>query len=70
MRTAGESAVERIGEFGEERIRVEFNPFDGPTKGASLDQSDAFYLPMNPWGKVSRPGPNLLIVHVRRTSLP
>ena len=70
MRTAGESAVERIGEFGEERIRVEFNPFLGPMKDVRLDQSDAFYLPMNPWGKVSRPGPSLLLVHVRRMSLP
>lgn len=70
MRTAGALAISRIRDFGEERNRVEFNPIDGPMTDASLDQSDAFYLPMNPWGKVSRPGPHLLLVRVRRTPLP
>lgn len=70
MRAAGPSAAGRIGEFGDVRERVEFNPIIGPMEHAHLDPSDAFFLPMNPWGKVSRPGPRLLLLRMSRARLP
>ena len=70
MRTGGQSALGRIAEFGNVRERVEFNPVAGSMEGASLDPSDAFYLPMNPAGKVTRPGPRLRLFRMRRARLP
>ncbi|MCC7340541.1 MAG: glycosyltransferase family 39 protein [Bryobacterales bacterium] len=60
----------RVKEFGEARERVEFDPINGPMQDASFDPSDAFYLPMNPWGKVERPGPRLKLFRMTRTTLP
>ncbi|MCC6264746.1 MAG: glycosyltransferase family 39 protein [Bryobacterales bacterium] len=63
--------VERhVKEFGEARDRVAFDPVTGPMRDAVLDPSDAFYLPMNPWGKVERPGPRLKLYRMSRTAPP
>ncbi len=70
MRTGGQSAQGRVAEFGEVRERVEFDPVTGSMEGASLDPSDAFYLPMNPAGRVTRPGPRLRMFWMRRARLP
>ncbi len=70
MRTAGGSQTSRAVEFGQEYARVEFTPFEVPVERAVLDQSDAFYLPMNPWGEISRPGPRLVLLGVRKRALP
>ncbi len=70
MRTGGQSALGRIAAFGEVRERVEFNPIVGAMEDASLDPSDAFYLPMNPAGKVIRPGPRFQLFRMRRARLP
>ncbi len=50
--------------------RVEFSPFPASMHGAHLDRIDAFLLPMNPVGRVSRPGPKLTIVVVQRKAEP
>ena len=46
--------------------RAVFDPFLGSGGAACLDPIDAFFLPMNPWGRVARPGPKLAIVVLDR----
>lgn len=47
--------------------RAAFDPFLGSGGDAAcLDPIDAFFLPMNPWGRVARPGPKLAILVLDR----
>jgi hypothetical protein len=47
--------------------RAAFDPFLGSGgAGACFDPIDAFFLPMNPWGRVARPGPKLDVVLLDR----
>jgi hypothetical protein len=47
--------------------RATFDPFLGSGGAAAcFDPIDAFFLPMNPWGRVARPGPKLAIVVLDR----
>ena len=47
--------------------RAVFDPFLGSDGAAAcFDPIDAFLLPMNPWGRVARPGPKLAIVVLDR----
>ena len=50
--------------------RAAFDPFLGSGGAACLDPIDAFFLPMNPWGRVGRPGPKLSIVVLDRGPRP
>lgn len=45
-----------------------FDPLLGRVEGADFDQIDAFFLPMNPAGKVSGPGPRLNVFLVERVT--
>jgi hypothetical protein len=56
--------------FGTERQRVVFDPLLPSAGTLFLDVSDAFFLPMNPWGNVRRPGPRIELVRIRRDGLP
>jgi hypothetical protein len=56
--------------FGTEQQRVVFDPLLPSAGTLFLDVSDAFFLPMNPWGNVRRPGPRIEVVRVRRVELP
>jgi hypothetical protein len=66
-----------IGDAGDEGLargamvvaRITFDPFLGSGGAAAcFDPIDAFFLPMNPWGRVSRPGPKLDIVVLDRSA--
>lgn len=47
--------------------RAEFDPFLASGRAtACFDPIDAFFLPMNPWGRVTRPGPKLTILLLDR----
>jgi hypothetical protein len=56
--------------FGTELQRVVFDPLLPSAGTLFVDVSDAFFLPMNSWGNVRRPGPRIELVRVRRTALP
>ena len=66
LRLVGEQSLELGASYGVVRERAEFNPMTAEMDGAVLDRSDAFFLPMNPVGRVLRPGPRITVLLIDR----